>query len=163
LSDPLTIQSMDQQSQDFHRFQFIEVSEQPEPYTPAKRSQESFVEEIPAKQFLSFLDLVNMRPTPVALKAVSKKLQLKYQFLPIATQPAHLSLRWPSHFDPQYHLTWEVAGNTPILYIALCPQPRAGHVLRLIHNATGFAVHALPISKQTFERFLAEQYTRLSL
>ena len=154
---------MDQHSQDFHRFQFIEVSQEPEPYTPAKRSQESFVEEIPPEQILSYLDLVNMRPTPVALKAVAKKLQLKYRFVPIATQPVNLPLRWPGHFDPQYHLSWDVSNCSHTLYIALCTQPRAGHVLRLIHNATGFAIYALPTSDKTFDRFHAEQYARLSL
>ncbi len=153
---------MDQHSQDFHRFQFIEVSEEPEPHTPLKRSQDSFVDDIPPEQLLSYLDLVNMRPTPAALKAVAKKLQLKYRFLPIATQPVHLPLRWPGHFDPQYHLSWDVSGSAHTLFIALCPQPRAGHVLRLIHNATGFAIYALPMLDKTFERFLEEQYVRLS-
>ncbi|PIQ27321.1 hypothetical protein COW36_00020 [bacterium (Candidatus Blackallbacteria) CG17_big_fil_post_rev_8_21_14_2_50_48_46] len=152
---------MDQQSQDFHRFQFIEVSHEPEPHTPAKRSHESFVAEIPVEQILSYLDLVAMRPTAASLKSVARKLQEKYRFIPIATQPVHLALRWPGHFDPQYHLNWEVASATHTLYIALCPQPRAGHVLRLIHNATGFAIYALPTAEKTFERFMAEQYQKL--
>lgn len=152
---------MNQQSQDFHRFQFIEVFHEPEPLTSVKRSQDSFAAEIPSDQLLSYLDLMSMRPTPGALKAVSKKLLLKYRFIPIVTQPVNLPLRWPGHFDPQYHLSWEAAGTAHTLYIALCPQPRAGHVLRLIYNATGLGVHALPTSDSTFERFMEEQFHKL--
>lgn len=147
--------------QNFHRFQFIEVSPGPEPHCLAQRLQANFAVDIPPDQFLNYLDLVGMRPVPNALKALSKRLLNKYRFIPIIAQPSNLPLRIPGHFDPQYHLYWEVPGITHTLYIALCPQPYAGHVLRLIYNATGWQVYALPMTENTFERFMAEQFHKI--
>jgi hypothetical protein len=152
---------MNRSSQDFNRFQFIELSAEPEPFSAQKRSQEGFPGAIPADQFLHYLDLVSMPPDPPAHKAVPIKLQQKYRLIPFALKAAHHPLRCPSHLDAQFHLEWPAPEAAQKLYIALCIQPRANHVLRLIHNATGLYIYAFPFREESYARFINEHAQRL--
>ena len=152
---------MNHSSQDFHRFQFIELSAEPEPFSAQKRSQEGFASDIPADQFLHYLDLVGMPPNRQAFTAVPFKLQQKYRLIPFALVSDQQEMRWPPHLDPQYHLEWSAPNSDQKLYIALCVQPRATHVLRLLHNATGLDLYAFPFREESYARFMAEQYPGL--
>lgn len=132
------------------RFSFIEM-----PGEPTKANAYS-VPDIPEQQHLNYLDLIALAPRREALKAVSRKLLTKYQFIPIVAQSPQASFRLPGKLDPQYHLQWKTTGSR-IYYIALC-YPEREHTLNLIYNALGHGLYGIPIQKETFERFMSERY-----
>jgi len=135
------------------RFSFLEIPG----HAPLESSFS--VPEIPSRQYLNYLDLLALKPSPQSLKRISRRLLEKYRFIPIGVQPTSLPLRLPQHLDPQFHLTWKLEG-TQICYLAICPPDKA-LVLQLIHNAVGHGLYALPIKAETFERFMQEKYLLL--
>lgn len=138
---------------DQERFSFLELpgeggSQKPPEYLS--------LQEIPERQYLNYLDLLALKPSPALLRSVSRRLIEKHRFIPLQTQPTNLPPRLPGHLDPQFHLRWKCNG-AQICYIALVP-PKQSLVLQLVYNAVGQGLYALPIKQETFERFMAEKY-----
>lgn len=134
------------------RFSFLELPGHDAP--PSYRLQQ-----IPDNQYLNYLDLLALKPTPGALRRVSRKLMEKYRFVPIVSQAAQLKMRLPGYLEPVYHIQYKLE-STQISYLAICP-PEKELALQLIYNALGHGFYGIPIRPDTFERFLSEKYQEL--
>ena len=133
------------------RFSFLEL--------PGSSAPSYRLPEIPDNQYLNYLDLLALRPTPASLKRVSRKLMNKYSFIPIVSHPNHFELRLPQRLDPAFHIQYKM-GKGQICYIALVP-PRLELPLQLIYNALGQGLYGIPIQAETYERFMSEKYINL--
>lgn len=139
---------------DQEQYSFLELpgeSKQPPEYIS--------LQEIPDSQYLNYLDLLALKPSPVLIKSQSRRLIEKHRYVPLQVQPVNLPPRLPASLDLQYHLKWKCTG-AQICYIALVP-PKQSLVLQLIHNAVGHGLYALPIKAETFERFMREKFEQL--
>ena len=138
------------------RFSFLELPAEGVQQAPAYIS----LQDVPAGQYLNYLDLLALKPTPGLLKQVSRKLIEKYQFVPIQTLPANLPMRLPKNLDEQYHIRWKCEGPQ-ICYIAMVPTNKA-LVYQLLHNAIGQGLTILPITAESFQRFMSEKYEHIN-
>ena len=140
--------------QNMDTFSFLELNDN----TSEKPSYRLM--EIPDNQYLNYLDLVSLSPTPESLRRASRRLMQKYCFIPIFSQPAAQDVRLPGHLDPQYHIRYQAHQGT-IAYLALCP-PANEMPLRFIRNALGYGFYGLPIKPETFARFMDERYGQIT-
>lgn len=133
------------------RFSFLEL--------PGSSAPSYRLPETPDNQYLNYLDLVALRPTPASLKRVTRKLMNKYSFIPIVSHPAHFQLRLPARLDPVYHIQYKM-GKGQVCYLALVP-PQQELPLQLIYNALGQGIYGIPIRLETYARFMEEKYASL--
>lgn len=134
------------------RFSFLELPAEGVQQAPAYIS----LQDIPSSQYLNYLDLLALKPTAAMLKQVSRKLIEKYQFVPIQTIPANLPMRLPKNLDEQYHIRWKCEGPH-ITYIAMVPTSKS-LTYQLLYNAIGQGLYILPITAESFQRFMNEKY-----
>ena len=139
------------------QFSYLELTDEAEQASPSSVGTSSYrLLEIPDNQYLNYLDLISLSPTPQSLKRVSRRLIEKYRFIPISNQAASMPVRLPGHLDPQFHIRYK-SEQKICAYIAICP-PKNEMPLRFIQNAVGYGLYGLPIKEATFERFMQEQY-----
>lgn len=139
------------------QFSFLELNDETAETTAGTSSYRLLT--IPDNQYLNYLDLVSLQPSPATLKRVSQRLIKKYRCIPIAHQSAQLPFRLPGHLDPQYHIQYKCNQNIQA-YIAICP-PANAMPLQFIYNAMGYGLYGLPIKEATFERFMQEQFPKI--
>lgn len=141
-----------------HRFDFLEVSGQ-QPNAAGLSGRVMQPGEVPLEQQLAYYDLLALNPAKTVLKQISKKLLTKYQLIPFALLLRQVKVRVPQHFKVEFHTQW-LCDSPFTLYIALC-NPSDTHCLRLLHNATGYSIYAIPLRLDAFEQFMTLHYDRI--
>lgn len=141
-----------------HRFEFLEVPGTPPPEQPLS-GQLIRPESVPIEQMLAYYDLLTLNPAREVLKQLNKKLLLKHKFVPFALLLRHVQVRLPQHFKSEYHSQW-VCDSPFTLYIGLCDVAES-QCLRLLHNATGYSIYAVPLRPDAHQQFMTEQYDRI--